>query len=510
LAFNKFIMKKYNYSKYVIAVIAIMLLGISCKKDYLEIAPRGTALEDNFYKNETEVMQGVIATYDVMQWGTTGGYTMKMPLLSAASDDCWAGGSNASDQPNWVAYDNFNMNSRLGPQVGLWSKNYSGINRANLILSKIDKSTNLSAAFKTRVVAEVKFLRAYYYFDLVRFFGNVPLITKVLETSELYTQAQSAPAAIYAQIEKDLRESIPGLPPTISSTEKGRISQGAAKAQLGKVLLYQNDNAKLAEAITLFEDINKVGNIYGYALLPNYADIFNPANKFNSESILEIPHSSNAAWTDWGWINGGEGNVGTQFIGMDSFVGDTYSAGWGFCPVTLDLVNALKTDPRFAATIIDGAALKAAGATYNARYQNTDYFIKKYAPLKAYRSASGVAEQNWPINEIEIRLADTYLMQAEALVKTGSNPTRAKELLDAVRGRVGLGSVAVTLDNIYNERRLELATEGHRFFDLVRTGKAAAVLGPVGFTVGRSEYLPIPAAEIELTNGIIKQNPHYN
>ncbi|WP_379090971.1 RagB/SusD family nutrient uptake outer membrane protein [Pedobacter sp. UC225_65] len=194
---------------------------------------------------------------------------------------------------------------------------------------------------------------------------------------------------------------------------------------------------------------------------------------------------------------------------MDTYNGDTYSSGWGFCPVTLDLVNALKNDPRFAATIIDGAALKAAGATYNARYQNTDYFIKKYAPLKAYRSTLGVAEQNWPINEIEIRLADTYLMQAEALVKSGSNPARAKELLDAVRARVGLASVPATLDNIYNERRLELATEGHRFFDLVRTGRALAVLGPLGYKANKSEYLPIPQSEIDVTKGVIKQNPGY-
>jgi len=498
-----------KYIKCTIAIVAVMQIFVSCKKDFLELTPKGTALEDNFYKNETEVMQGIISVYDVTQWGTTGGYTMKMPLLSAASDDCWAGGSNASDQPNWVAYDNFKMDPRIGPQSGLWSKNYTGINRANLILSKIEKATTLSAAFKTRVTAEAKFLRAYFYFDLVRFFGRVPLITSVLATDDLYKQVQSTPAQIYAQIEKDLREAYPGLPPTISATEKGRISMGAAKAQLAKVLLYENDNAKLAEAITLFEDVNKVGNAYGYALLGNYADIFNPANKFNSESILEIPHSNNAAWSDWGWINGGEGNVGTQFIGMDSYNGDTYSSGWGFCPVTLDLVNALKTDPRFAATIIDGAALKAAGATYNARYQNTDYFIKKYAPLKAFRSASGVAEQNWPINEIEIRLADTYLMQAEALVKAGSNPTRAKELLDAVRGRVGLTSVPATLDNIYNERRLELATEGHRFFDLVRTGKAVTVLGPVGFKANKSEYLPIPQTEIDVTKGVIKQNPGY-
>ncbi|MGF1926334.1 MAG: RagB/SusD family nutrient uptake outer membrane protein, partial [Bacteroidia bacterium] len=188
---------KKKYIIGTVAIVAMMQILVSCKKDFLELTPKGTALEDNFYKNETEVMQGVIAVYDVTQWGTTGGYTMKMPLLSAASDDCWAGGSNASDQPNWVAFDNFNMDSRIGPQGGLWSKNFTGINRANLILSKIEKATGLSASFKTRVTAEAKFLRAYFYFDLVRFFGKVPLITTMLPTEDLYKQVQSTPAQIY-------------------------------------------------------------------------------------------------------------------------------------------------------------------------------------------------------------------------------------------------------------------------------------------------------------------------
>ncbi len=500
---------KLKYSKYLIAITAVLLLSVSCKKSFLELSPRGTALEDNFYQNESEVMQGLIAAYDVIQWGNTGGYTMKMPLLSAASDDTGAGGSDASDQPSWVAYDNFTLDSRIGPQGGLWSKNFTGVNRSNVILSKIENAPNLSAGFKSRVIAEAKFLRAYFYFDLVRFFGRVPLITAPIPTADLYTQQQVEPAAIYAQIEKDLRESMNDLPPQISDAEKGRISGGAAKAQLAKVLIYQNDNAKLSEAATLLEDINKIGNAYGYKLLDNFADIFDPSNKFHTESILEIPHSNNAAWGDWGWINGGEGNVAPQFIGMDSYNGPTYSSGWGFCPVTMDLVNFMRNDPRFEASIIDGLALKAAGATYNERYQNTNYFIKKYAPLAAHRSSSGTAELNWGINEIEIRLADTYLLQAEALVRTNTNLTRAQELLDAVRGRVGLGSVPATLDNIFAERRMELAFEGHRFFDLVRSGRAATVLGPLGWRANRNEYLPIPANEIEVTKGVITQNQGY-
>ena len=130
--------------------------------------------------------------------------------------------------------------------------------------------------------------------------------------------------------------------------------------------------------------------------------------------------------------------------------------------------------------------------------------------MQTFRSPVGTAELNWPYNEIEIRLADTYLLEAEAILRSGGDAARAGLLLNTeVRGRVGLPAVAVTLENVYKERRLELATEGHRFFDLIRTDQAASVLGPLGFTAGKNEVLPIPQAEIDVTNGVLKQNPNY-
>src|SRR5690606_35847762 len=143
------------------------------------------------------------------------------------------------------------------------------------------------------------------------------------------------------------------------------------------------------QAASLLREVNSSGV---YSLLPNYGDIFNPANRFHAESIWEIPHSNLAAWGDWGWINGGEGNVGPQFIGMADYEGPTFSAGWGFAPISMDLVNAMNGDPRFVHTIIDGQALRGAGANYNARFQNTDYFIRKYAPMQSFRSPVGTAE----------------------------------------------------------------------------------------------------------------------
>ncbi|MGK4569385.1 RagB/SusD family nutrient uptake outer membrane protein [Flavobacterium sp. 3HN19-14] len=185
------------------------------------------------------------------------------------------------------------------------------------------------------------------------------------------------------------------------------------------------------------------------------------------------------------------------------------AGGWSFNTVTQDLYNALSGDPRFNSTILDMKALVTAGAAnYTAADQDTGYFLKKYLPLTSDRTtAGGTIELNYSMNSYIIRLADTYLMEAEALGGTG---TRAQALLDAVRARVGLPSIPVSQDNIAKERRLELAGEGHRWFDLVRTGKAASVLhamGKTGYTEGKNNVLPIPLKETENTK--IIQNPNY-
>ncbi|HKZ67146.1 MAG TPA: RagB/SusD family nutrient uptake outer membrane protein, partial [Chitinophagaceae bacterium] len=149
----------------------------------------------------------------------------------------------------------------------------------------------------------------------------------------------------------------------------------------------------------------------------------------------------------------------------------------------------------------------ASGRSYEKGYQNTGCFIEKYAPKQQYLTTGGTLELNYPYDYIEIRLADTYLMEAEALMHSSGNAARAQQLLDAVRTRVGLGSVPVTLATIYGERRLELATEGHRFFDLVRTDQAGSALSSTGFTVGKNEILPIPLTELNNTN--LVQNTGY-
>ena len=488
-----------------------LFLATSCGKDYLDAGTRGTDLESDYYQTPEEMFTALVAVYDVLQWGGTNGWTMKVGLVTAASDEAYAGGSNASDQPSWVAYDDFTLDPELGPQSGLWAKGFTGVFRANLYLEKLAENTQVTPEFRARTTAEVKFLRAFYYFDLVRFFGRVPLILEVLTQDNIYTQKQAEVADIYAQIEKDLREAKDAfeLPATLPADELGRITSGAVTALLGKVILYQNDASRMNEAALLFEEVINSGI---YNLEPNFGDIFKTSNEFGTESVFEIVHSPNArgGWGNFG--NGTEGNYNTQFFGFRDYVGPDYAFGYGFCPVTESLFELMENDPRFEDTIIDGNELMQQGASYTPSFQSTNYRIRKYAGLVDDRALDGEAALNWGYNIREIRLADVLLMAAEAHNRAG-NDTEGRGYLNQVRQRVGLqpvsGSGAALLDLIYLERQKELATEGHRFFDLLRTGRAAEVLADQGFTANKNELLPIPQSEIDITEGLLEQNQGY-
>lgn len=498
---------------------AIVLLGTvgvlaSCKKSFLELTPKGESLETNYYQTADQVYAGLVAAYDPLNTQTGGSdntYSDPLGPLNAGSDDCVAGGGSSTDQNTWQAMNDMNMlTPAVGPQGEFWNINFTGVNHANLILSKIvgnNSITGLTTALQSRYIAEAKFLRAHYYFDLVRIFKNVPLILAPLNSSELYTQKQATSDAVYAQVEADLTAAIPNLPATVVASENGRVTQGAAKALLGKVYLYEK---KYALAATQFADVNGTPggtSTYGYHLMANYGDIFSPDHKFNSESIFEIERTGTQSYS-WGNWNQFKSSVYSQLVGARSFNGPIYWAGWGFNPVTADLATAMKGDPRYGYTIVNIDSLaKANNATYQPSYQNTGYFIQKYAPLLKYKATTGTTELNFPNDYIEIRLADTYLMEAEALLQGGGDATRAAALLNAVRARVGLAAVPATLANIQNERRLELATEGHRWFDLVRWGLAPTVLASKHFKAGKNEILPIPLNE--LNNTVLVQNPGY-
>jgi hypothetical protein len=500
-----------NKILYLIMIIGVIQLNTSCKKSFLEVSPKGIQLESNYYQSADQAYAGLVATYNPLAWEAGGGdntYISDLGALNSASDECYAGGGGPTDMSTWQAVSNYSLlDATTGPQGGFWSKYYTIIYRSNLLLQKINTGIpGLTDANKARYIAECKFLRGYSYFGLVRLFKNVPLFTTPVASGDFYNVVQAKPEDVYAQVEKDLKDAAAGLPSVVPSSENGRVTKGAAQALLGKAILYQNGTpARMKEAADLLELVNTSPN---YGLLTDFAAIFSPDNKFNKESIFEIYHTGtqNAGWGTWPNF---QANIYTQMIGPRSYTGPTYwSGGWSFNPMIAAFAATMKTDPRYKYTVANiDSITKATGKAYVLGYQNTGFFINKFAPLAKYVSTTGQAELNFPNDYIEIRLADTYLLEAEALVRSGTTG-KAQFYLDAVRARVGLPSIPATLDNIYNERKFELATEGHRWYDLVRTGKAATVLAFKNFTAGKNELLPIPIKE--LYNTKLVQNPNYH
>ncbi len=505
-------------------LVSISTLNVACNNDTLEEKEYKGAFDgDNFFRNEQECFFGLVGTYDVMR-KYAGGFENMVTFFNAASDDFYAGGGSATDGAGIQGASSFQINPTTMPP-SYWRDYYQGIARANALILNAPKAS-MDETLKQRFIAEAKTLRAMYYFDLLRVFGNIPLILKTFEaTDDFYNVPQATPAQVYAQIEKDLNEAVPNLPMTVSGEQNGRLTQGAAKALLGKVYLYEN---KKAEAAAQFADVNGTPggtSQYGYKLLESYDDLWKAGvalggtadpYEFTSESIIEASHSDQGK-SDWAFWGQGkdEGNSICVMTAPRSYTRVTQPnpannapdivSGWAFNTVTTDLFNFMQNDPRVNATILNMNTLKAQGkADYAPAYKDTGYFLNKYMPTSDKKSTLGVTELNYRQNYIVIRLADTYLMEAEALNGTGA---RAQALLDAVRARVGLASVPVTLQAVKDERRRELAGEGHRFFDLVRWGEASTKLASKGFVAGKNEIMPIPLTE--LTGTILKQNPGY-
>lgn len=496
---------------YAYPVIALTFLSVSCGKDFIDLKPEGQFLSENYYSTPSQAFDALVGVYDVLR-KNAGGFENMITMMNAGSDDHFAGGGGASDGAGIQGFSNYTLNSNIIPG-SFWDDHYQGIYRANMLLSRIG-AIEMDASLKARYEAEAKTLRAIYYFNLVRLFKNIPLLLEPLTASNMYDVEQAAPEAIYAQIEQDLTEAIAVLPVTVPpTTEAGRLTKVAAQAMLGKVYLYEKKNAEAAAILAEVNGTPGQTTAAGKRLLTNFSELWVFTNKFNTESILEANHT-NKANSDWGFWGSGadEGNSVNQMVGPRSYSKTAGSpapdipSGWSFNVITQELYDLLKNDPRFAATVLDMKALKAAGqADYIEGYQNTGYFLNKFIPRRSdITTGGGSVELNYQQNDYIIRLADTYLMEAEALGGTGS---RAQALLDAVRARVGLTSVPVSMNAIKTERRLELAGEGHRFFDLVRWGDAAAALGSRGFTAGKSEIFPIPFRELQGTK--LVQNPNY-
>ncbi len=489
--------------KFIISFVIIGLMAASCKK-FIDYNPHEdyqiTAAD--YLKSSDDYQKMVIGTYSPMQW-----MWANTVIGDVASDNSVAGGENATDQLGFQQIDDYQMVANNSYLTEAWKACYEGINRANYLH---ENKTKLEFTGKDALYGEVYFLRAYYYFELVKMFGDVPLFTeRRLGISDSKTIPRSAKAEVYKQIEIDLNNAISVLP--ITNIQKGRITKYAAQALLGKVLMYQN---KFDAAATMLENV-----VNGpFSLVTNFGDIFLQAGENGTESVFEIQYSNASPFYDWSNPGRGQGNLAVQVCGIRNLTGNSpYGQGWSTNLPTTNLANAFASgDKRKDVTVLNIEAYKnanpALGITYLvAPYKNTGLYNQKYLPRKG--ETSGQVELNYLNNFRTIRYADVLLMAAEANNRaTTPNDGKAQTYLNRVRQRafgdmlhnITVGGSALK-QVIWDERRLELAMEGDRFFDLVRTGQAVSKI--TGFVAGKNEVFPIPQQEIDISG--ISQNSGY-
>jgi len=518
-------MKRLIY--YPLSIIALVFLINACGDDFLDRQPLDREVSTNFYQTEEDAMEALTAVYDVLGYDETPGVSWApfCTISDILSDDSYAGGSDPNDGMDENELNTFNIPTTNRIVHAIWIKNYIGIYRANLLLEKIGQ-IDASDEFKNRIIAECKFMRAYFHFEQVRFFENIPLLTATIKGPSEYTQDQESPGEVYNQIALDLVEAAEVLPAVATGDEAGRVSKWAAKALLARAYLFYNGvyggdldaggmTVDRAKALEYLEDL--IANS-GHDLLPDYSQNFKVAGEFGIESVFEISHGDTPAWWDWGYVRGGEGNLAAQMQGPRVTGSDNWNRGWSFGTVSHKLYLEMQDDPRLEYTILMEDELDG---TLTKGYQHTGYFSKKYSSDAEHWGSDGQFELNRTCNFRVIRFSDVLLMAAEL----GSG--NAQQYLDRVRSRVGLESVPATMENILRERRLELSLEGIRYFDVLRQGQAYAsqeftvigVRGPkyldeqvvfdVTYNSATKGFLPIPQTEVDLSGGTFIQNTGY-
>ena len=586
-----------NFNNTFVIVFSILLLTISCNDDFVYVESNDINSEA-YFNSEEDYFDALIGAYDLL------GMTYQSSLLGEiASDNTLCGGESATDVPGFQQIDDMIHTANNVQLRSIFRWMYAGLNRANYIIENRDKTD-----FDGRevIIAEAHFLRVYYYFELVKWFGPVPLVVdKRIQYGDQFSLPRTPVSEIYTQLETDLIYAA-GILPEVQ-TLAGRATKGAALALLGKIYLYQNKFDEAAEALdeviinnnyslvenfadlfendTTFEfenpshvdfdtDIIEIedhillsgktvlyesvapldgltsGTIY-YAIAVDYSHIKLAATKQDvidnrpidltsgvasvhtlfaqyensQESVFEVQYSDMEGG-GFGCFACVEGNIAVGFSGIRKYVGSPFGprfeSGYSFNVPTQESYDSYNDlDTRRDASILDIEKWVADWGTlgitisYGQGYEHTGFFNRKYLPRKRDANIPDPNLTN-PNNYRSIRYADVLLMAAEAHnIKSSPNPALARDYLNQVRERAfGNSDFNITSlsgdalnQTIFNERRLELMGEGHRFFDLVRTGQAKNFIA--GFQEGKHELFPIPVVEIELTGNNWEQNPGY-
>ena len=474
--------------------LVFLLMGTSGCNSFLDLTPISVANVNAFYKTSQDAVLSVNACYS--------------SLLDIYRGDLWVLGEVASDNtedPD-ASIDNFTIDPNNGTVENFWRRLYSGISRCNTVLNRVP-GISMDETLKQRLLLEARYLRAFYYFQLVQYFGDVPLVEDEVTSLDANLIERTSITKIYEFIIKDLTAA-EALPIKYEGVNIGRATSGSAKMMLAKVYLVLK-NYPLASA-----KCKEVINSGAYSLLPNYADVFTVANNNSAESIMDIQFS-----------------VGAQ-AGTGSFPGNTFfetfapngsgsivtgingSNPGGRNVPTNNLISAYEpNDPRLLVSLATSYTRPGPPA----QVININYILKTLDPTATAGGIGQGSREGWKA----LRYADLLLMNAEALNEiSGGNP-EAFTSINLVRKRARGNAPATVLPDlaglsqtafrtaVERERRVELAFENHRWTDLVRTGRVKDVMKPLKPNFqDRNLLLPIPQREI-IVNKLLSQNTGY-
>jgi hypothetical protein len=491
-------MKSIKY----ISFLLLLLSLVSCKK-YLDKAPLGTINSSNFFQTSDDAINAINAAYQPLQRPKL--YNMRMWTSDIYAGNSVVGAGGGTDGIETVQEANFTTDPSNSGVLDLYRGPYPGILYCNLVIQNVP-GINMDTTLRNRIVGEAKFLRANYYFILARFFGDVPLILKPQIPSDNLYPARTPKTQVYQQIIQDLKDAANLLPrrESYSGSDIGRASKGAAIGTLAKVYLTLGD---YTDAVPLCQQVTALG----YTLNTNYADNFDPTHKNTSESLFEVQYNGSTTYGFFDDLN--QASWTSTFMGPrnTTFVGGAY--GWN--QPTQEFINSYESgDVRKDLTVLYQGCPDFAGNVYLSSYSTTGYNVRKFLVPTSVSPQYNTSAEDFPV----LRYADILLMEAEALNELGQT-SQASAPLNLVRARAGLPNINTGLSQsdfrtaVLHERRIELAFEGQRWFDLIRINNGQYGLNflqSIGKTnvTSKNLLMPIPQAELD-ANPNLKQNPGY-
>lgn len=499
-------------------------VATSCKDSFLEVEnPTDFPVED-YYKTKKHLEESLIAAYAPLHWfdqGTTGNYNA-IHYSDFRADDLYPNGSSNSDQPSLQAMFTYADLTSLMTPTGWWSDGFSGVKRSNDCIKYADwteEAGDITAAEKADIVSQARTLRAFYYSILWKTYGNIPCYFENLASP--YISEQLTADEVYAKVITDLEDIITNgaLKDEYPLSEAGHVTKPMAQMLYADMVMIQKDQSRYATALNYMKSIISSGK---FGLVDDFAGIWLESGEWSKESIFEINYYCQNSPRSWSNILAAGGTVTPRLCGPRDFTPNAdcdIEAGWGFAALPKHVATLFSPeDKRGPVTIFDmeanGTVTPGGGG-----WQYTGYMLGKYMPHKGDNVGhNGDGDVNFNNNERVYRYAETLLNAAELLLQTGGSASEAAGYVNQVRQRAGLSNLNdVTIDDIINERRLEFLGEGKRYYDLVRTGKAASVLTAANDEGGYRKadwnenyrYLPIPQSDIDATGGTMEQNGSY-